>query len=103
MRALRKGQAQAFALQSALLPTGGMDSLLSLRGSESSGGEIGYGVAVFGGGFTGMPNVGLGLSEGARDYRLDWRLTSAVRGDSGFEVNRDVTRGVGRRRCGASH
>ena len=35
--------------------------------------EIGYGIAMFDGGITGTPNVGFGLSDRARDYRLGWR------------------------------
>ena len=54
--------------------------------------EFGYGLPAFGGGFTGTPNVGFGLSDTARDYRLGWRLTSAVPGDAGFEVSLDATR-----------
>ncbi|MDD9991123.1 MAG: hypothetical protein OXP75_04950, partial [Rhodospirillales bacterium] len=43
--------------------------------------------------FTGMPNLGFGLSDrGARDWRVGWRLTSAVPRDPGFEVNLDATR-----------
>ena len=53
-----------------------------------------YGLPVFAGGFTGTPNVGLGLSgDGARDYRLGWRLTlAAASGATGFEVSLDATR-----------
>ena len=47
---------------------------------------------MFGGGFTGTPNVGFGLSETARDWRLGWRLTPAASGDTGFEVSLDATR-----------
>ena len=55
--------------------------------------ELGYGLVVFGGGFTGTPNVGFGLSDGGgRDYRLGWRLTPAASGDTGFEVSLDATR-----------
>ena len=55
--------------------------------------EAGYGMALFGDRFTGTPNLGFGMSDGgARDYRLGWRLTSAIRGDPGFEVNLDATR-----------
>ena len=55
--------------------------------------EVGYGMAVFGGGFTGTPNVGFGLSEGgAREYRIGWRLTPALEGVSGPELNLDATR-----------
>ena len=55
--------------------------------------ELGYGLAVFGGGFTGTPNLGFGVSDGgARDYRIGWRLTSTASGDTGFEVSLDATR-----------
>ena len=54
--------------------------------------ELGYGLPAFGGAFTGTPNVGLGLSGGAREMRLGWRLTPAARSGSGFEVNLDATR-----------
>ena len=54
--------------------------------------EMGFGLPLFGDRFTGTPNVGLGLSDTAREYRLGWRLTSAVRGDPGFEVSLDATR-----------
>ena len=56
--------------------------------------ELGYGLPVFGGGFTGTPNVGLGLSgDGARDLRLGWRLTPAsAAGATGFELSVDATR-----------
>ena len=55
-------------------------------------GELGYGLALFGGRFTGTPNLGFGLSDRAREYRIGWRLTSAVPGDPGFEVSLDATR-----------
>ena len=45
--------------------------------------EGGYGLPVFGGGFTGTPNVGFGLSDAARDLRFCWRLTSGAA--PGFE------------------
>ena len=54
--------------------------------------EVGYGMALWGDRFTGTPNVGFGLSDTAREYRMGWRLTSAVRGDPGFEVSLDATR-----------
>ncbi len=65
--------------------------------------EAGYGLALFGGGFTGTPNVGFGLSETARVYRMGWRLTSAVRGDPGFEVSLDATRREAANDNGAEH
>ena len=54
--------------------------------------EVGYGMALLGDRFTGTPNVGFGMSDTAREYRMGWRLTSAVLGDPGFEVNLDATR-----------
>ena len=55
-------------------------------------GELGYGLPLFGDRFTGMPNVGFGLSDSARAWRIGWRLTSAIEGNPGFEVNLDATR-----------
>ena len=87
-------------------PTGGMDALLGREtlaglaanddgGTASAGrleAELGYGIALFDGGFTGTPNLGVGFSETGRDYRVGWRLTSARRGDPGFTIGLDATR-----------
>ena len=90
-------------------PSGGMDALLDretlsgfagndagsgrFEASSRLSGQLGYGLPAFGGGFTGTPNVGFGLSsDGARDWRLGWRLTPARPGASGFEVTLDATR-----------
>ena len=87
-------------------PTGGMDALLGREtlaglaanddgGTASAGrleAELGFGLSLFDGGFTGTPNLGIGFSETARDYRVGWRLTSARRGDPGFQVDLDATR-----------
>ena len=54
-------------------------------------GEAGYGMSLLGDRITGTPNLGFGLSDTARDYRIGWRLTSAVRGGPGFEVNLEAT------------
>ena len=54
--------------------------------------ELGYGLPTFGGGFTGTPNLGIGLSDTARDYRLGWRLTPARNGAPDFEIGLDATR-----------
>ena len=90
-------------------PTGGMDAplgretLAGLAANDNGGNrfeassrleaEIGYGIAMFGGVFTGTPHAGFGLTQTGRDYRLGWRLTSAVPGDPGFEVGLQATRG----------
>ena len=47
-------------------------------------------MAVFGGGFTGTPNVGFGLSDASRGLRLGWRLTSGA--GPGLELNLDAVR-----------
>ena len=87
-------------------PSGGMDALLGREtpagtgidddaGATSAGrleAELGYGLPTFGGGFTGTPNLGIGLSDTARDYRLGWRLTPARNGAPGFEIGLDATR-----------
>ena len=52
--------------------------------------EMGYGIAMFGGGFTGTPNVGMGLSDTARELRMGWRLAPADGGD--FEFHLDAAR-----------
>ena len=52
--------------------------------------EVGYGMALFGGGFTGTPHVGMGLSDTARELRLGWRLAPADGGD--FELHLDAAR-----------
>ena len=88
-------------------PTGGMEALLgreTLAGlaandnddTTASAGrleaELGYGIAMFSGGFTGTPHLGVGFSEIGPDYRLGWRLTSERRGDPGFEIVLEATR-----------
>ena len=88
-------------------PTGGMDAQLAretmagLAANDDSApfeaagrleGELGHGLAAFGGGFTGTPNLGFGLTDTGRDFRLGWRLTRAVPGDAGFEASLDATR-----------
>ena len=52
--------------------------------------EVGYGLPVFGGGFTSTPNVGMGLSDTARELRMGWRLAPADGGD--FELHLDASR-----------
>ena len=87
-------------------PAGGMDALLgreTLEGltadddnaSPGSGrleAELGYGIAMFGGGFTGTPYLGFALSDTSRDYRLGWRLKAAERGDRGLALDLEATR-----------
>ena len=66
--------------------------------------EVGYGLALFGNRVTGTPNLGVALSDGgAQDWRIGWRLTPAVLGDRGFEVNVDATRRQAAHDNGAEH
>ena len=76
---------------------GGLDALFNTAPLEDRAGseatsrwamEAAYGLPVFGDRFTGSPHVGLGLSTGARDYSLGWRLTpeAATAPDLSFGV-----------------
>ena len=71
---------------------GGLAPGHQFEAGQRLAGELGYGLGLFGDRLTGTPNVGFGFWDNARDYRIGWRLTSAVRGDPGFEVNLDATR-----------
>ena len=87
-------------------PAGGMNALLGREtlaglaandnGETASAGrleaELGYGIATFGGAFTGTPHLGIGFSDTSRDYRLGWRLTSARKGGPDFTLGLDATR-----------
>ena len=50
--------------------------------------KLGYGLALFDGRYTGTPELGLGLSDASREYRLGWRLAEARR--SGLVFGLDV-------------
>ena len=81
--------------------TGGMDALLrpdTARVLEAANDEgpdrrtlearIGYGIALFGDGWTGVPELGLGLTETSRETVLAWRLLEAR--DAGLVFGLDV-------------
>ena len=55
--------------------------------------ELGYGLPVFGGVFTGTPHAGVALTGVGREYRLGWRLTAARRDALGFALDLEGTRG----------
>ena len=83
-----------------LAASGGADALLGRRtlgglAANDDGEELerrrlevklGYGFAAFGDRFTATPELGFGLSAGARDYRLGWRLTRAARFGGALEL-----------------
>ncbi len=52
----------------------------------------GYGIAMFGGRFTGTPEHGIGLSGTGRDYRLGWQLGLCSGGGTSFELGLEATR-----------
>ena len=84
--------------------SGGKDALLSrttlegLAANDNGDGRrrlearFGYGFGMFGGGFTGTPEIGLGLSEAGRDYSLGWRLTRAGSGAGSLEFSLEARR-----------
>ena len=81
--------------------TGGVDALLrpdSARVPAAANDDgpdrrrlearLGYGIALFGGGWTGVPEVGFGLTETGREYIHAWRLLEAR--DAGLVFGLDV-------------
>ena len=90
--------------------TGGVDALYGratmagLGGADDEAGpvdplgrhrleaRVGYGLSAFGGRFTGTPELGFGLSESGRDYRLGWRLTPEGGAAGSFEFSLAATR-----------
>ena len=54
--------------------------------------KLGYGFAVFGGHYTGTPELGFALSERGRETSLGWRLAGARRGSLDFDVRIEASR-----------
>ena len=85
--------------------SGGADALLSritLEGLAANNGDddlknqrlelqLSYGFPAFGDRFTLTPELGLGLYDSGRDYRIGWRLTHLVE-TGAFDLSFDVTR-----------
>ena len=80
--------------------TGGMDALLRpetarVLGAANDNGpqrrtleaRLGYGIALFGGGWTAVPEVGFGLTETGREYIHAWRLLEARDAGLGFGLH----------------
>ncbi len=89
--------------------SGGADALLGQRqlgalaaNDNGAGGDdlanrrlelrFGYGFSAFGDRFTSTPELGLGLSNGHREYTLGWRLGLAGGGTNAIEVRVEATR-----------
>ena len=93
----------------------GRDTMSGLGGADAGAGAVdsagrrrlearaGYGVSVFGGRFTGTPELGFGLSESGRDYRLGWRLTPAGGNAGSFEFGVEATRREAANGDGSEH
>ena len=88
---------------------GGMDALLgrtTLAGlsADEDGGDdlrnrrlelrLGHGFPAFGGGFASVPEIGAGLSDGARDYSLGWRFVPARQDANALEFGVEARRRV---------
>ena len=86
--------------------SGGMDALLGretpagLAANDNGEDELqqrrlelrlAYGFPAFGGRFTSTPELGLGLSNGRREYSLGWRL-NRVQGPAALELRLEATR-----------
>ena len=54
--------------------------------------RFGYGFAAFGDRFTSTPELGFGLSEWSRDYRLGWKLGLVPGGPTSFDLGIEATR-----------
>ena len=54
--------------------------------------RLGYGFGAFGDRFTSTPELGLGLSQGRREYTLGWRLDLARRGANVLQLKVEATR-----------
>ncbi len=54
--------------------------------------KLSYGMPVFGGGYTGTPEVGLGLSEADREIRLGWLLEGPRARNLGFNIRAEGSR-----------
>ncbi len=83
---LRRGTLAGLAANDNGAKDGG---LLSRRRLEV---RFGYGFAAFGDRFTSTPELGFGLSEGSRDYRLGWRLGLVPGGPTSFELGIEANR-----------
>ena len=92
------GQASGGA--DALLRRGTLAGLAANDGGTEDGGllsrrrlelRFGYGFGAFGDAFTSTPELGFGLSEAARDYRLGWRLSRAA-GAGSLDLSLEATR-----------
>ena len=86
---------------------GGMETLFRpdtayLLGDAIDGGDklearrlearLGYGLPIFGGRYSGTPEIGLGLGDTGREYLLGWRLRSTYRKTGDLELGLEMSR-----------
>ena len=83
------GGAQALLDRTTMAGLAATDYSGRFHASSRLAGELGYGLPAFAG-LTGTPNVGFGLTEHGRDWRVGWRLSPSA-GDSAFAVSLDAT------------
>ena len=83
------GGAQALLDRTTMAGLAAPDGVGSFHASSRLAGELGYGLPAFGG-LTGTPNLGFGLTEQGRDWRVGWRLSPST-GESAFAVSLDAT------------
>ena len=78
------GRGMSFSLSPVIgASSSATERLWGVRDAHALGAPAG--IALVGGRFAGTPNAGFGLSDdGKYDFRIGWRLTSAVPGDPGF-------------------
>ena len=102
--------AQASGGAHALLERGTLAGLAANDSGTADGGlaqrhlqvRFGYGLAAFGHRFTSTPEVGFGLSEAGRDYRLGWRLSHGTSAGS-LDLSLEATRREAASGFGARH
>ena len=71
-------------------------SNLAANDTDEPGGrldaELGYGLPVFGGQFTGTPHAGFTLGDSEREFKLGWRLAPVSRNGFDFDLGLEATR-----------
>ncbi len=104
--ASNRGPSLTLSLAMGASASGGMDALLerdTLAGltADDNGNRpqnrrldlrMGYGSSAFGDQFTSTPELGLGLSNGYREYSLGWRLELDGRGPNSLQLRLEATR-----------
>ncbi len=83
------GGADALLERTTLAGLGAEDGGLSARRLDA---RVGYGFAAFGERYTATPELGLGLSDAGREYRLGWRFAESVPAGLAFELGLEGTR-----------